>query len=861
MSWVTAIWAALMVAYAAIAFPHLLMAIFLRRAVDLFFALAVASVIAIAALELTMMHSRSVEQFATALRWTHLPVFVLVVAIVGFVHLYFGTGRLWIGIAACFVRFVCLVVNFAFPPNLNFREITGLQGVHFLGETVSTPAGVISPWTHVGELSSLLGLAFVVDTLLGLWRKGKAVDRRLAVTVGASIIFFIVLATAGTALIHLKVIRVPYHVSVPFVGVIVVMALECYERLGAMRTSQSLRASEALLHESETRFGRVADAAPVMIWMAGPDKLCTFFNKAWLEFSGRTMAQELGNGWSQGVHPDDFEGCLKTYVSAFEALEPFFMTYRLRRRDGKYRYVTDTGVPRYGSKGKFRGYIGACVDVTDMLEKERTLRESEERMRLALEAANLGLWEWNFSKDELWGTKERRALIGLPSSGKIGLEDALSRVHADDRDRVREVMKDAARTGKDYQCEYRILYADGSIHTADLRGRSGIGEDGKTVVVRGVVRDVTKRKQAEELFRLATEASPSGVLLVNDQGNIVLVNAHVEELFGYGREELIGKPEEILVPDRIVGGHPALRAGFLVAPETRPLGRGRELFARRKDGTEFPVEIRLNPIQTPEGILNLATIVDLSAPKLAEEEARRHRDEINRLTRIASLGEMTAWIAHELSQPLAGIISNATAGRRFINRGDRDPDKLLEILVDIAADGRRAHDVISTIRNSLKKGGVARRRLNLNDVVTRVTHMMRPDALAHSCELKVSLAKNLPPTEGDPVQIQQVLINLVSNAFDAMRQTPVRKRKVEISTEQNGDGATCVSVRDHGTGISDETREQIFNQFFTTKKEGIGLGLAIVRSIIEDHRGTIGVENVAGGGARFYFILPASSKR
>src|SRR5215469_14529802 len=231
MSWVTVIWSVLIGACAAIAIPYLFLGIWRRRAADLFFVLAVASVIAMAALELAMMRSTSVDQFATALRWAHLPLFLLLVAIVGFVHFYFGTGRLWLGIAACLVRFVCLIVDFVSPPNLNFREITGLQGIHFLGDTVSIPTGTVSPWTHVGELSSLLALAFVVDSLRGVWRRRKLEDRRLALVVGGSLIFFIVVATTGTALIHLKIIRVPYHVSVPFVAVIVAMAFECYEML------------------------------------------------------------------------------------------------------------------------------------------------------------------------------------------------------------------------------------------------------------------------------------------------------------------------------------------------------------------------------------------------------------------------------------------------------------------------------------------------------------------------------------------------------------------------------------------------------------------------------------------------------
>src|SRR5207247_184778 len=199
-----------------------------------------------------------------------------------------------------------------------------------------------------------------------------------------------------------------------------------------------------------------------------------------------------------------------------------------------------------------------------------------------------------------------------------------------------------------------------SVQWTDHRGRCVRGADGNDLVLRGVSMDVTEQKRAEEKFRLATEASPSGILLVNDQGRIVLVNSQIEKLFGYRREELVGKPVDILVPERFASQHPTHRATFFAAPTARAMGAGRELFARRKDGSEFPVEIGLNPIQTPEGILVLAAVVDVSARKLAAEEALRHREDLGHLSRVAVTDELTASIAHELNQPLSGIISNAS---------------------------------------------------------------------------------------------------------------------------------------------------------------------------------------------------------
>jgi two-component system sensor kinase FixL len=494
---------------------------------------------------------------------------------------------------------------------------------------------------------------------------------------------------------------------------------------------------ETELRESESRFRIVADAAPVLIWMSGVDKLCTFFNKPWLDFTGRTLQEELGNGWAEGVHPDDLQKCLKIYREAFDARQPFLMQYRLRRNDGEYRWVSDHGVARYDAQGKFVGYIGSCVDVTELLNKDEALRESEERMRLAADAANLGIWEWDLANDEVWATNARRALLGWPASGKVTFEDFISQVHTDDRNRIRQMIDYAIDEGKDFDSEYRLVLPDGIVRWMATRGSVHFDKNGRLARVLGISIDITARKQAEI-------------------------------------------------------------------------------------------------------------------------EAKQRREELSHLSRVALIGEMSASIAHELNQPLAGIASNASAGQHFIDRGNFDLQEIRDLLADISADARRASDVVRQIRGMIRKEQTPRQRINLNDIVMNVARMVGPDALLHSCELKTSLDERLPAVEGDPVQMQQVLVNLIMNAFDAMREIPVSRREIEITTEQNDDGTVRTSVRDYGTGISGETSERMFEQFFTTKTEGLGMGLAIVRSIVESHGGKIEAENVGGGGARFSFILPTS---
>ncbi len=251
----------------------------------------------------------------------------------------------------------------------------------------------------------------------------------------------------------------------------------------------------------------------------------------------------------------------------------------------------------------------------------------------------------------------------------------------------------------------------------------------------------------------------------------------------------------------------------------------------------------------------------ISARQRAEEETRRQREQIDLLGRASVLGEMTASLAHELNQPLTAIVANASAGVRFIDGGETEPGGLREIFADVGTDGRRARDIIQSVRNAIKKGDSVRGRIGLNSVITSVALMVRPDAAAYSCKVETSLAENLPRIEADPIQMQQVLINLVTNAFHAMSETPAALRKVEITTRLDGSESVWVTVRDHGTGISAEMQERLFEHFYTTREDGLGMGLAIVRSTIEAHGGKITASNAEGGGACFDFRLPAMADK
>src|SRR6266566_4308889 len=502
---------------------------------------------------------------------------------------------------------------------------------------------------------------------------------------------------------------------------------------GMSRDITLRKQAEDALRESEERFRTVANAAPVMIWMSGTDKACNFFNKGWLDFTGRTMEQELGNGWAEGVHADDLDRCHKVYESCFDARQPFTMEYRLRRHDGEYRWILDIGTPRFASDGAFLGYIGSCIDITE-------------------------------------------------------------------------------------------------------------------------------RKRGEEKFRLVLDAAPNAMIMVDSAGVISFANARAETVFGYSLSELIGHPIETLVPERFRDRHPGYRKSFFSEPSSRAMGAGRDLFGRRKDGSEFPVEVGLNPIHTTEGLSVLASVIDITARKRAELEHERQNMELFRVGRVAVMGELAASLAHEVNNPIGAMVANASAGERLIAAGKIGTEEMTELLADIVADGRRAGEIIQGIRNMVRKREVRRSLVQIDDVIRDLLRIVHAEARGRDVTVTTEVGSDAGQVWGDPVQLLQVFLNLALNALEAMSAVRPDARRLFIRAGRDGNGDILVSVRDSGPGFPSGMAEQLFEAFFSTKAEGTGMGLAISRSIIEAHGGTLSAENCDGGGACFTVRLPQAKE-
>ena len=508
-------------------------------------------------------------------------------------------------------------------------------------------------------------------------------------------------------------------------------------------------------------------------------------------------------------------------------------------------------------------------DMARTVQLARALEASDKRLNLAADSADLGLWEWDIVRNEIWITDSGRSLFGFGGSEKLDFDRFRSRLHPEDRESVLNGVENSLRTGAEYRSEYRVVLPNGQLRWIAGRGHVECNGDGQPVRMRGASLDITKRKQAEEQLRmseatlreskehidLATKAAGLVVWTWDIPRDEVWLSSKDRALFGFSQGEKLTAerilsvvhPEDRQLVRQL--SEDALRTGREIENQYRVLlPDGRVRWVTRLGRIEFDADGK--PLRE-RGIL-----MDISKRKHAELEAARQRHDLAHLARVTTLGELSSSLAHELTHPLASILSNAQAAQRFLDGDDVDLKEVSEILNDIVTEDERAGEVIHRLRSLLKKGEPQKYcDVNLNEVVQDVLKLVRNDLINQNVTAETDLAQNLPSIIGDRVQLQQVLLNLVLNACEAMADCASSERQLFIASKLEK-SAVQVSVTDRGGGIPEKKIEQVFERFFTTKKEGMGLGLSICRSIIDAHEGKIWATNNADCGATFYFSVP-----
>jgi PAS domain S-box-containing protein len=411
--------------------------------------------------------------------------------------------------------------------------------------------------------------------------------------------------------------------------------------------------------------------------------------------------------------------------------------------------------------------------------------------------------------------------------------------------------------------DYRIVLPDGTIKHLHSTRHPVLNAAGEVVEVVGTVVDVTERKRAEEALResetrfrtFVDHAAEAFFMLDFEKGTVLDVNRPACESLGYTREELIGMTP---IDFDVNLDRPTLEsmAERTAAGETVFFDRH---WHRRKDGTLFPVEVHTSLFWHGGRRLLLKVAKDISDRLRAEQQRDRLRQleaDLAHINRVSMMGELAASVAHEVNQPLSGVVSNASAGLRWLAADVPNLEEAREGLRRIVRDGKRAGEVIARIRALTRKAATPTEKLDLNETIGEVLALIGDEARRKSVIVRTQFADDLSPVSGDRVQLQQVVLNLVMNAIEAMSVIDERARELAISTRSIDPGQVQVTVQDSGTGIDPQTIDRIFDSFYTTKPGGMGMGLSICRSILQAHGGRIWTMASDGRGTIFHFTLP-----
>ncbi len=366
------------------------------------------------------------------------------------------------------------------------------------------------------------------------------------------------------------------------------------------------------------------------------------------------------------------------------------------------------------------------------------------------------------------------------------------------------------------------------------------------------------RRQAALLTGLVDVAADA-IISIDENQCITRFNPAAEQTFGYSAREVVGESLEMLLPEQFRGGHRKHVEGFGDSQQpSRLMNQRGDIAGLKKDGTTFPARASISRVEF-EGRTTLTVFLrDISDIRAAIETARQSREELERMDRVGILGEISASMAHELNQPLAAILTNAQVLKRQIDADPTRLDDASEAVSDVIDDARRASEVIQRLKTLLKPGERKLEVVDINQLVTQAVQLLNSEIVIRQISLTIESAPDLPAVSGDRVQFLQILLNLATNAFDAMEELDPNDRHLLIRTSQVAPKAVEVCVKDSGAGFKGESYQRLTEPFFTTKKSGMGMGLAISRTILQTHGGRLWAENNPGPGATFYFTLPVA---
>ena len=650
---------------------------------------------------------------------------------------------------------------------------------------------------------------------------------------------------------------------------------------------------------------QIVDAIPGFVWSTTPDGTVDYLNKGWCDYTGKTMAQALSDGWETSVHPDDYAGLMNYWRGPLETGAPGEYECRHRRFDGVYRWFIGRAIPLRDKAGNIVRWYGLNTDIEDRKRAELLLAGKNRLLEMLagdfpLEQILAGLC--GLAESTIDGASASVMLVDAGGTGFCGT--AASRLPAAFADSAAQlpfradcgpfamsaclkqqvispdVSQDqrwvdsswsrlaavheirACWSTPIFSSQGRVL-AVFSLHFRQTRSPGAQAQDYieqfthlASIAIQRIQGDAA-RKRTEVILTEVQRLSLTGGLLWYVSDDRLVWSEEIYRIFDFDTRLT---PTLELIKTRL---HPDDIAGF-----------SEMYFRQLEQFTDFEHDHRL--LMSDGSIKHLhvvahanldetgqrrytAAVQDVTERRRSEDALAGLRSELARVARVTSFGALTASIAHEVNQPLSGIITNADTCLRLLAGDQPDVVGAIETARRTIRDGKRAADVISRLRALFSKQDVTAGPVDVNEAVKAVIALARSDFAAKRVTLRTDLDESLPDALGDRVQLQQVILNLLLNAADALGDVQDRPREVLVATSQAEPGWVQVSVRDTGAGLAPDVAERIFEAFYTTKSGGMGIGLSVSRSIIESHQGSIWVEPNEGPGATFAFRVPRGS--
>ncbi len=602
------------------------------------------------------------------------------------------------------------------------------------------------------------------------------------------------------------------------------------------------------------------DALPGLAWTALPDGRAELLNRRWLDYTGLTAEQAAGRGWIEAIHPDDRERVGDYWRSCVISGTSADTEVRMRRNDGAYRWFLFRANPVCDAAGSISRWFGTNFDIEDRRRGEEVLQSNERNLSLIINTIPAHIYVLNTEGAVQYVNQAVMDYTGL-SMEDVQQEDYRDRViHPEDFKRVRAPRAAGLRRGAPFSTEQRVLGNDGQYRWFLVRYKPLLDEQGRIVRWYVAAFDIEDRKRAVDQLQLLAnmmDSIPAAVWSVTPDGTADIVNQGWYDYTGHTPEYVHSHPEGWMATMHPDDGEAArriywdgIRSGSGFTMEAR--------FLRARDRTYRWHLNRAVAVRDPAGniIRFVGTSTDIEELKVAQEELHATRAALAHVTRVMTMGELTASIAHEINQPLAGIVTNANTCLRMLAADQPNVEGARETARRTIRDANRASEVISHLRALFARREAAADPVDLTEATEELIALCSSDLQRKGTLLRPELANDLPVVIGDRIQLQQVILNLLTNAADAMLAVDDRPREIHIKTELDADDLVRVTVRDSGVGFDPQDAEKLFGAFFSTKPQGMGIGLSVSRSIIESHHGRIWAVKNEGPGATFAFAIP-----